>query len=206
MTVEYGGRRWTENKSGYFNVTQKNLPGKNWLHQYVYEKEKGAIPAGCHVHHKDRNKRNNRIDNLILLSQEEHSKMHGEYKTSNPERYKKQCEHLDRIRPDHVWPEDPEKYEEHRQALIAGMKNIKPIEYTCENCDKTFEALPNGVTRFCTNKCKSAYRRKSGVDNVDRICISCGSIFTINKYTKTETCSRSCANVIRARTIKNAVC
>lgn len=206
MTVEYDGRKWTENKSGYFNVTQKSLSGKKWLHQYVYEKEQEEIPKGYHVHHKDNDKRNNQIDNLILLSQEEHSKMHGEYKISNPERYKKQCEHLDRIRPDHVWPTDPVKYEEHRKALAKAMKNIKPVEYTCQNCGKTFESVPNGVSRFCTNKCKSAYRRKSGVDNVDRICIVCGEVFSINKHTKTETCNRSCANVVRGRTIKNAVC
>lgn len=205
MTVKYDDRKWTKAKSGYYQATNKSLDGKKWLHQYVYEKERGVIPKGFEVHHENRDKDDNTIDNLILLSAEDHKKMHNEYKTSNPERYKKQCKHLDKIRPDHVWPEDPEKHEKHRQALITGMNNIKPVEYICENCNKSFKAIPTGINRFCTNKCKAAYRRKSGIDNVDRICSACKKPFTINKYTKTETCSRSCANVIRARTIKNEI-
>ena len=33
----------------------------------------GEIPKGYHVHHKDGNKQNNRVDNLEILSPKEHS-------------------------------------------------------------------------------------------------------------------------------------
>jgi len=205
LTVEYDGKKWTRAKNGYYQITNKNHIGKNWLHQYVYEKEKGPIKQGYEIHHKDKNKDNNSISNLEMLLPEEHAKNHAGYKYSNPERYKKQCEHLDRIRPDHVWPEDPVKYEQHRKALKKAMQNIKPVMYRCVNCGNEFKNTPNGVNKFCSNKCKSAYRRKNGLDNIKRICVICGKEFIINKYTKTTTCNRSCANVLRARTIRNAI-
>ena len=205
MTVEYDNKKWVKQKSGYYQCTQRKFKGKNWLHQYVYEKEKYIIPKGLEVHHLNENKDDNSIDNLVLLTPEDHRKLHGDYKITNPERYKKQCEHLDKVRPDHVWPEDPIKYEKHRQALIDGMAKTKLIVKVCENCGDNYEVMPFGSSRFCSNKCKSAKRRESGVDNIIEICSICGISFIKNKYSKSMTCSRSCGNVQRARTMKNAV-
>lgn len=203
MTVVYDDKKWTKVKSGYYICSVKSTKNKNWLHQYIYEKEVGKIPDGYHIHHIDGNKDNNDIANLKLLTPSEHAKEHGEYKHSNPERYKKQCEHLDRIRPDHVWPKDPEKYEIHREALKRGMRNSEPVEKVCSHCGKKYVSKKFGKHLFCSNKCKSAYRRKHGLDDVVRVCHVCGEDFKINKYRKTSTCSRSCANVLRARTMKN---
>jgi len=204
LTVVYDGKKWTKVKSGYYICSVKSRTFKNWLHQYVYEKEAGKIPEGFHIHHKDRNKDNNLIENLILLSSEDHSKEHGEYKYSNPERYRKQCEHLNKIRPKHVWPEDPIKFEQHRKALKEGMKNSEQVERVCKNCGDQFMAKKFGRHIFCSNKCKSKHRRENKFDEEIRICTVCGKEFKANKYKEKSTCSRSCANVLRARTIRNA--
>lgn len=64
-------------------------------------------------------------------------------------------------------------------------------------CGKKFEGTANGVNRFCSNKCKSKFRRDSGIDDEYRICKVCGKKFKTNKYSKAKTCSRSCANKLR---------
>lgn len=46
------------------------------LHRLVYEKHYGKIPKGMIVHHIDFNKENNDIDNLELMTIDEHNKIH----------------------------------------------------------------------------------------------------------------------------------
>lgn len=53
-----------------------------WIyeHRYLMEKHLGRYLTSFEVvHHKDHNKMNNSIDNLEVLSGEEHSKIHGEH-------------------------------------------------------------------------------------------------------------------------------
>lgn len=48
----------------------------------IYEQYHGFIPDGHHIHHKDGNKLNNSIENLICVSPEEHYNIHyyqGDY-------------------------------------------------------------------------------------------------------------------------------
>jgi len=44
----------------------------------IYEEHHGKIPEGYHIHHKDGNRKNNSIENLICLSPEEHFNLHLE--------------------------------------------------------------------------------------------------------------------------------
>lgn len=60
--------------------------------------------------------------------------------------------------------------------------------------------------KFCSNNCKSAYRRKSGVDNEERICKICGEIFITNKYSKAKVCSKKCSAISRIQTMQSKVC
>lgn len=48
-------------------------------HRWTWEKHHGKIPKGHHIHHKDGNKRNNSLENLELLTAEEHRKKHHSY-------------------------------------------------------------------------------------------------------------------------------
>ena len=65
-------------------------------------------------------------------------------------------------------------------------------EKKCLNCGKQFKTNVSH-SKFCSNACKSAYRRKSGIDNEKRTCVICGKEFEANKYSKKKTCSRKCA-------------
>ena len=72
--VMYDGVKFTQSEYGYYRATgrEKHIS----LHRYKWLKEVGKIPNGCDIHHKDRDKTNNKISNLECLSKSEHTKKH----------------------------------------------------------------------------------------------------------------------------------
>lgn len=66
-------------------VAPENYPGKKYRGRYCYEhhlvwwQNTGALPPeGFDVHHKNEQKRDNRFDNLELLSHVNHRKQHAQ--------------------------------------------------------------------------------------------------------------------------------
>lgn len=47
-------------------------------HKKNYEKKYGPVPAGKVIHHKNGNKLDNRPENLIAISPQEHYKIHNQ--------------------------------------------------------------------------------------------------------------------------------
>lgn len=183
-----------DKKTGYY----LNAKTHKRLHVYIWEYFNGAIPTGYHVHHKDFDKSNNDIENLVLLTAKEHLSLHGN--SWDNDRYEQQIKNLnENARPKasewHKSETGREWHKEHYEHMKAILH--KQTEFTCKNCGKTFKAQSMGQNKFCSNKCKAAFRRKSGVDNEIRQCEYCGKEFEVNKYAKTRTCSRSCRNKIR---------
>jgi hypothetical protein len=72
-------------------------------------------------------------------------------------------------------------------------------DFTCEQCGSGFESSSLRRPRFCSNKCKTASRLASGVDNEQRECGWCGDEYTINRYYKARCCSNTCAQRLRRR-------
>ena len=82
--IVYGGLKFTvSNTTGYYRCT-KNRKKHLSLHRYKWEKERGPIPQGWDIHHKDEDKTNNDIENLECLPKAEHtskySPHHNQYK------------------------------------------------------------------------------------------------------------------------------
>lgn len=193
--IWFDGLKYTrDEKTGYYlNATHRKR-----LHRAVWEHYNGEIPEGYQVHHVDGDKSNNDISNLALLDKHLHAARHSGERVQN--HYNEIIDNLDRnARPAaNRWHGSDEGREWHKKHY-EGMKERlhKKVSFACEQCGKTFEAQDNGANRFCSNACKSAWRRASGVDNVVRRCVCCGRKFESSKYGKAETCSRSCANKLR---------
>ena len=54
--------------------------GQSWQPQYraLWQYAHGVQPEGCHIHHRDFNALNDLLDNLQLMTAEEHNALHGD--------------------------------------------------------------------------------------------------------------------------------
>lgn len=194
IAVFNGVRYRRDKKSGYYLHTLSGGRTGTRLHRDVYEFYNGKIPKGHDIHHIDHNKNNNEIENLQLLEAHEHKLVHAAEMTD--ERKEWMRENLsENARPmANLWHKSEDGREWHKQHYEQMKDRLRvKMKFTCEECGKEFEALTNGRNRFCSKACSSAWRRKSGLDDVERTCAVCGKKFVINKYKKTKCCSRSCA-------------
>lgn len=190
----YGIRFCRDDKSGYY--LNSNLIIR--AHRFVWEKHNGPIPDGMHIHHKDENKGNNDISNLEMMPAAEHLSMHQIKRVSDPEYKARMDQNLDNIRDlTKEWHGSEEGLDWHKQHGHNVWNAREATQFVCEQCDKEFENKTINQNKFCSNACKSAWRRNSGLDNVEKACPNCGTTFISNKYLKVVTCSRACANTYR---------
>jgi len=70
------------NQKGYLIARLSN--GKiTPLHKYIWRYYNGSIPKGCQIHHDNLNRLDNRIDNLICVTIQEHLKIHKKRMNKN---------------------------------------------------------------------------------------------------------------------------
>lgn len=79
--LERGERKFRENpttKIGKRGYRMIYVPKKGWVreHTYLWELKLGSVPQGMILHHKDFDRLNNSLGNLMLMSKIEHHKLH----------------------------------------------------------------------------------------------------------------------------------
>jgi DNA-directed RNA polymerase subunit RPC12/RpoP len=189
---QYAGLTFYKKPNGYWK--QDHKLGGRYLHRFVWETERGPIPPGYCIHHKDGNKDDNSIENLSLLSFSLHAKYHNQKnRRENPEKMAKGIEAAREAA--RIWHGSEEGRKWHSEHGKRTWLNREKEERVCVQCGKKYEVF-KGITKrgFCSPACQSAARRDSGVDDVERICAWCGKPFTINKYRKTRVCCKLCQN------------
>lgn len=166
------------------------------MHRYVWEHYCGKIPEGFQVHHIDGDKSNNVIDNLALMTNSAHQRLHGKEEARKAMMRKR----AEEMRPAAIkWHKSEEGRKWHSEQGKLNQERVKPKKYICKHCGKEFYSKPFGRHHdFCSNACKAANRRELGVDNETRICPVCGKEFMVNKYSKTRFCSRECVGINRS--------
>ena len=152
---------------------------------------------GYEVHHIDGNKSNNDISNLQLLKRSEHNKIHKDSSKWTDEQMREARERMSHAREyANLWHKSEEGRAWHKEQWkkSLGKYNNELIKKKCEYCGEEYEVKFSNasISRFCSNKCKSAWRRASGADNEQRICIRCGAEYTVNKYSTGRIC-RKCS-------------
>lgn len=182
-----------DKKKGYYLSSKKIGKTRKRLHVYMWEKANGKVPKGYHIHHIDEDKRNNELSNLRLIEGREHVKQHGAHLT--PEQIEARKANLinNAVPKSKAWHASAEGIEWHRKHGIEAYAKRNETEYTCTQCGKRFlskRVYSDGENRFCSNACKAAYRRDSGVDDVEKKCERCGKTYVANKYQKTKYCPR----------------
>ena len=126
------------------------------------------IPEGWCIHHKDRNRENNDISNLQLMTIEDHDKLHGELRTGeghpmwgkhNSEETKQKISACKTGVS--IWPDGREFSDEHKQHMSEAQtgrvnteehnKNIsearKGIKYSEETCRRISESKTKHITQ-----------------------------------------------------------
>lgn len=69
--VVFAGHRYTLRNTGYYGRTNGK---RTLLHRDIWESRNGPIPDGFDVHHLNRDRTNNRIENLALITRAEHAR------------------------------------------------------------------------------------------------------------------------------------
>jgi len=196
-------RRYPESKNAADRRYYKGhaiVGGKHWYgyaHRYVWETRRGPIPPKHHIHHKDGNTANNSISNLECVAPGQHAARHP----LSEEQKQRRLENLDAARGNaKIWHSSPEGREFHRMIAPRARKSFISQERECDQCAKSFMTKkPDHSDRFCSNACKSAWRRAQGVDDANFVCKECGITFRRNRYAKPDFCSVACRGYARAK-------
>lgn len=194
--IVYNGVRFNrDKKTGYYLSSRKINGKRKRLHRFVWESHNGEIPNGFHIHHKNHDKSDNRIENLELIGSKKHLEHHGQHPSKKLIEHRKN--NLDRIRPlTKKWHRSEDGRKQHReQALKTWEKQKKlKIEMKCEQCGEAYTTYQSRAktSKFCGNNCKSKFRRSQKIDFIQMTCPVCGAVFEKNKYEKRKTCSKSC--------------
>ena len=130
------------------------------LHRAVWEYHNGDIPKGYHVHHKDGDRSNNDISNLVLMQSSAHLSEH----MSKEERKAKSREDIKAaIAEAPKWHRSKEGKEWHSKHGKAAWETRSIQTYTCTYCGKEYQTkciYPKGSNHFCHNNCRAAFRRQ----------------------------------------------
>jgi beta-xylosidase len=87
--MKYRDRTIYYDRKGYPIISVDGKDVK--LHVYVWEEANGEKPEGYQLHHKDFDKKNYSLDNLELVTQSDHLRIHAGWERENGEWVRKPC-------------------------------------------------------------------------------------------------------------------
>lgn len=140
--------------------------GGRKLHRDAWTSAFGPIPAGCHIHHRDGNVLNNRLDNLECMDAGEHLSISRSNRTEPLDGWFS-ASARQRASDWHRSPEGRLWHKRHAERSKSWTK-WKREDRPCEHCGAVFAALVRKSGRagkYCTPACKAAAYRARGLGN-----------------------------------------
>lgn len=151
---EFNGKRyWKDKSSGYYRNAQIK---PHSLHRQVWIYHNGEIPKGLVIDHIDRDRGNNQIENLRLVTQSENNKnVSAETIEKRRKNMAIACEKAKE------WHKSKDGREWHKKHGVEAYKKRKPIQKVCSHCGKIYYTTKYSPTaRFCNQNCKMKARRR----------------------------------------------
>ena len=142
--------------------------GGKRLHRDVWAGAFGPIPKGCHIHHRDGNTINNRLENLECIPASQHlSETWREKKGHLPPGAFFTHEAREKAADWHRSEEGRLWHKRHAQRSQSWTK-WKREERPCAKCGNAFQALirkSGNAGKYCSASCKVAAYRERGIPN-----------------------------------------
>jgi len=188
-----------DEKTGYYLNSSNHVR----LHVFVWEQANCKVPKGYHVHHDNGDKNDNRLINLRLMSRREHIILHGKNLTAEEREWRRR-NLAEKARPkasDWHRSEEGRKWHKEQARQLSKKMLAQKIEHICTVCGKHYFSHHHDG-KFCSPNCKTKGRKRTGIDNVQRICVICGNTFIADKNNKTRTCSIRCRAQLRKKVMR----
>jgi endogenous inhibitor of DNA gyrase (YacG/DUF329 family) len=131
---------------------------RGYLHRQVWIAAFGEIPAGCHIHHRDENPRNNQLSNLECVDASEHQRHTSARRRANGTLpgisawAREAAAEWHRSEAGRLWHS---RMARRTKSWLKWKRTDRP----CEHCGKIVSMLGGRrgrPQRFCGNNCKSA--------------------------------------------------
>jgi hypothetical protein len=195
---EFNGKiytRYPDNKSGRKNYFYTDN-GKKSLHRAIWSFHNGLIPKGHHIHHKDGNHLNNKIENLECLTPKEHFQAHSRLAKEDPTK--------DIFITRRKWQKSKDGLDHHSKLAKSTWENHSPIEINCEKCDikiikRHLGQIKNKLCRRCQRLIRNPLHPRLKKEQVVKIiypitvqCKVCGSDCLQKSKRVKEYCSFNC--------------
>ena len=155
--VTFKGRKYRLCLPGPYYRAEGWGKGASSLHRAKWEHYRGAIPPGCHVHHKDGDGANNLLSNLELVDGREHnrqhsSKMHelGILKPPGDLARERAAE----------WHASPEGLAWHSENGKRAWDNRVWHQLKCQQCGRGYTSPYPNKSKFCHLNCRQAALRR----------------------------------------------